>query len=55
MATEKIFWTDPYQTELITTVASVDGTVVALNETIFYAFAGGQESEYRDTLPISVR
>jgi len=45
MATEKIFWTDPYQTELITTVASVDGTVVALNETIFYAFAGGQESD----------
>jgi Ser-tRNA(Ala) deacylase AlaX len=45
MTTEKIFWSDPYQTELIATVTSVNGTVVTLDKTIFYAFAGGQESD----------
>jgi Ser-tRNA(Ala) deacylase AlaX len=45
MTVEKIFWTDPYQTELIATVTSVNGTVVTLDKTIFYAFAGGQESD----------
>jgi Ser-tRNA(Ala) deacylase AlaX len=45
MTTEKIFWNDPYQTELIATVTSVNGTVVTLDKTIFYAFAGGQESD----------
>lgn len=42
---EKIFWTDPYQTELIATVTSVNGNVLTLDKTIFYAFAGGQESD----------
>lgn len=45
MAAEKIFWKDPYKTELIATVTSVNGTVVTLDNTIFYAFAGGQESD----------
>jgi len=45
MTVEKIFWTDPYQTELIATVTSVSGNVVTLDRTIFYAFAGGQESD----------
>ena len=42
---KKIFWQDPYLTELNTTVHSVAGNQVTLNETIFYAFSGGQESD----------
>lgn len=50
----KIFWQDPYQTELETTIASVDGNIITLAETIFYAFAGGQESDAGtiDGLPV---
>ncbi len=43
--THRTFWDDPYQTELDTTVASVDGDWVTLKETIFFAFSGGQESD----------
>lgn len=43
--TEKIFWTDPYRTELETRVFSVRGDEVALEQTIFYALSGGQESD----------
>ncbi len=43
--TRKVFWDDPYCTELETAVASVEGPVVTLEDTIFYAFAGGQESD----------
>ncbi|MBV8679498.1 MAG: alanyl-tRNA editing protein [Aquitalea sp.] len=43
--TRKLFWTDPYQTTLATTVAWVDGAQVWLQDTIFYAFSGGQESD----------
>ncbi len=43
--TDKIFWLDPYLTELETRVAAVDGSDIALAETIFYAFSGGQESD----------
>ena len=43
--TKKIFWKDPYLTELETTVQTVDGNQVTLRETIFYAFSGGQESD----------
>ena len=41
----KLFWQDPYRTALDTRVASVEGDVVMLEETIFYAFSGGQESD----------
>jgi Ser-tRNA(Ala) deacylase AlaX len=41
----KLFWQDPYRTSLDTRVASVEGDVVTLVETIFYAFSGGQESD----------
>lgn len=44
--TVKLFWTDPYQASLDTTVTSVDDDVVTLRETIFYAFSGGQESDH---------
>jgi Ser-tRNA(Ala) deacylase AlaX len=43
--TGKLFWTDPYQTTLTTTVARVEGAQVWLQDTIFYAFSGGQESD----------
>ena len=43
--TTKLFWRDPYQTTLETSIATVDGAVVTLAETIFYAFSGGQESD----------
>jgi len=45
MTTEKIFWADPYQREMIATVTSVNGNVITLDKTIFYAFSGGQESD----------
>ena len=43
--TEKLFWQDPYQTELTTRVNSVDGDRIRLDSTIFYAQSGGQESD----------
>ena len=43
--TEKIFWSDPYLTVLETVVTGVDGDAVTVAGTIFFAFAGGQESD----------
>jgi len=43
--TEKVFWANPYRTELATRVCRVDGNEVTLAETIFFAFSGGQESD----------
>src|SRR5687767_2770140 len=43
--TTKLFWQDPYRPSLDTRIAAVDGDVVRLEETIFYAFSGGQESD----------
>lgn len=43
--TQKIFWRDPYLTQLTTHVTSVAGEVVTVADTIFYAFSGGQESD----------
>jgi Ser-tRNA(Ala) deacylase AlaX len=45
MAVRKIFWEDPYLTELSTIVTSVSGDVVTLRDTIAYAFSGGQQSD----------
>ena len=45
MRVKKIFWDDPYKTSHITTITGVDGAQVTLNETIFYAFSGGQQSD----------
>ena len=42
----KVFWTDPYQSALSTRVASVAGADITLDATIFFAFSGGQESDY---------
>jgi Ser-tRNA(Ala) deacylase AlaX len=43
--TKKIFWQDPYLTELETSIQSVNGNQITVAETIFYAFSGGQESD----------
>ncbi|HEV2614679.1 MAG TPA: alanyl-tRNA editing protein [Gammaproteobacteria bacterium] len=44
--TTKIFWQDPYLTELDTIVQTVDADKITLKDTIFYAFSGGQESDH---------
>ncbi|HZT19789.1 MAG TPA: alanyl-tRNA editing protein [Dongiaceae bacterium] len=43
--TRKLFWPDPYRAALATRVAAVAGEEVRLEETIFYALSGGQESD----------
>lgn len=43
--TRKVFWEDPYLTRLEARVSSVDGHDVTLDQTIFYALSGGQESD----------
>jgi Ser-tRNA(Ala) deacylase AlaX len=44
-SSRKRFWQDPYLSELGTHVARVAGTTVVLEETIFFAESGGQESD----------
>lgn len=44
--TRKVFWEDPYRSELHTVVSGVNGDEVTLAATIFYAFSGGQESDH---------
>ncbi len=41
----KVFWDNPYQTELKTRVKTLHGDEILLEETIAYAFSGGQESD----------
>ncbi len=43
--TQKLFWRDPYQTQLDTHVTAMNGSEVTVAQTIFYAFSGGQESD----------
>ncbi len=43
--TRRIFWQDPYLPKLTTRVRSVAGDEVRLEESNFYAFSGGQESD----------
>lgn len=45
MVVKKIFWVDPYRTELNTKVKSIENETLTLNETIAYAFSGGQMSD----------
>lgn len=51
---KKVFWDDPYQTELLTRVTSVQGNELLFDETIAYCFSGGQESDkaFINGLPI---
>jgi Ser-tRNA(Ala) deacylase AlaX len=43
--TKKIFWEDPYLTEIETTVTRIIGNKIEVDRTIFYAESGGQESD----------
>ncbi|RQW63366.1 alanine--tRNA ligase-related protein [Vibrio viridaestus] len=45
MTAHKVFWDDPYLTELTSRVTGVDGNNITLSDTIFYAESGGQESD----------
>ncbi|MEH7350875.1 alanyl-tRNA editing protein [Gottfriedia acidiceleris] len=45
MAVKKLFWEDPYLTKTSSIVTEVDGQRVTLNQTIIYAFSGGQQSD----------
>jgi Ser-tRNA(Ala) deacylase AlaX len=44
--TKKIFWENPYLTQLDTLIASVKDTDITVEQTILFAFSGGQESDY---------
>ena len=41
----KIFWENPYLTDLDTLITSVNGNDVTVEQTIFFAMSGGQESD----------
>lgn len=41
----KVFWDDPYCSVFSTRIRSVAGNELSLEETIFFAFSGGQESD----------
>ncbi|NOH60678.1 alanyl-tRNA editing protein [Vibrio sp. RE88] len=43
--TAKVFWDNPYQTELVSTVSWIEDRNIKLDKTIFYAESGGQESD----------
>lgn len=43
--TEKVFWADPYLTEITANVTHIHGNEVELSRTVFYAESGGQESD----------
>ncbi len=45
MGVHKVFWEDPYQTELDTTVTAAVGDRITVRDTIAYAYSGGQESD----------
>ena len=44
--TKKMFWEDPYLTQLETYITSVKGNDITVEQTIFFAFSGGQESDH---------
>lgn len=43
--TKKLFWEAPYLTQFETQVTSVKGNDITVEETIFFAFSGGQEGD----------
>ena len=54
MSVRKVFWEDPYLTELTTGITSVNGNVITLRDTIAYAFSGGQQSDDGDVNGFSI-
>lgn len=54
----KVFWDNPYQTQLNTCLALVNGNEILCAETIIFSFCGGQESDkatINDLLVLSSR
>lgn len=45
MATRKLFWEDPYLKECNSKITKIEDGKIYLDQTIFYAFSGGQESD----------
>ncbi len=45
MAVKKLFWQDPYLEKCTARVMRIDGSRITLDETIFFAFSGGQASD----------
>lgn len=45
MSVKKLFWDEPYLTKTSAIVKNVDGQQVTLDQTIIYAFSGGQQSD----------
>lgn len=45
MPVKKVFWENPYLTEIEAKVKSVDNNVITLDQTIVFAFSGGQQSD----------
>jgi Ser-tRNA(Ala) deacylase AlaX len=44
--TRKVFWEDPYLTEIETVVTSIKNNEITVDRTIFFGQSGGQESDY---------
>ncbi len=45
MPVTKLFWQDPYLTEIEAAITGVSGDIVTLDKTIVFAFSGGQQSD----------
>ncbi|MCL1630777.1 hypothetical protein M3N64_02250 [Sporolactobacillus sp. CPB3-1] len=45
MAVRKVFWEDPYLTQIDATITSVSAQAVTLSQTVAYTFNGGQSSD----------
>ncbi|WP_184308392.1 alanyl-tRNA editing protein [Anaerosolibacter carboniphilus] len=45
MAVKKLFWENPYLTEMKAMVTSVNNDCITLDQTIAFAFSGGQQSD----------
>ncbi|MFZ7101079.1 MAG: alanyl-tRNA editing protein [Peptococcaceae bacterium] len=45
MPVKKVFWEDPYLTDLTAKVTGATGDLITLDRTIAYAFSGGQSSD----------
>jgi Ser-tRNA(Ala) deacylase AlaX len=44
--TRKIFWGNPYLTGIETTLTGVSGNAITVDQTVFFAESGGQESDH---------
>ncbi len=55
MTTKKLFWDDPYMKECETEILKIDNDKVTLDQTVFYAFSGGQASDSGTIAEIPVK